>query len=75
MDDTLQSLTHSLIGCDWGRKALTSTPGVDLRACEAQAAQRMAFHDPATGLVAVLRFCPTHVVLMKSETDPHAKES
>ena len=75
MDDTLKSLTHSMIGCDWGRKVLTSTPGIDLRACGAQAVQRMAFHDPTAGLVTVLKFCPTHVVLMGSETDPHAKES
>jgi len=72
---SLASVVRDLLGCDWGRKVLTGTLGVDLSACTARATRRVAFHDPASGLVATLQFCPTHIELVRSETNPHAEEN
>lgn len=67
--NSIGALIHELIGCDWGSKITAAT---DLSLCEVQAVQRLAFHDPAAGKVAVLKFCTKHLRLAKEMTDPHA---
>jgi hypothetical protein len=68
----LESLIHNLIGCDWGRKV---TAAVDREPCEAQAARRVAIHQPGGGeVVTVLQLCTRHLALIETHTNPHQEE-
>ncbi len=66
----LDSLVHSLIGCDWGSKIALPN---DRAVCGQKAAQRIVIHNPAGRGALILKLCTGHLALIEYETDPHTE--